>query len=294
MPDSRPWPRISIVTPSFNQGRFIEETIRSILLQGYPDLEYFVMDGGSSDETLSVIKKYERWIARWVSERDGGQSAAINKGMSFATGEWANWINSDDFLALSALRDVATVGSEFQQTDVISLATQVIAEDGASLFVFEASPVDGPRSFLGKWQMPVPQPSTFVRRPYLIVEETLHYCMDWALYFELAASHRTFRNSSSVAAFFRQHAASKTGEASDCFEAEKLLFVGSRKQTFPALSRTINYWARTREGRMKLSKSPVSFGSLFALLKSEPVLLFDRMYWGAVRRLLIGSKIGQS
>src|SRR5262245_3501398 len=74
----RPWPRISVVTPSFNQGDFIQETIRSILLQGYPNLEYLIFDGGSTDNTVEIIKKYSPWLTYWVSEPDGGQSEAIN------------------------------------------------------------------------------------------------------------------------------------------------------------------------------------------------------------------------
>src|SRR5262245_38077091 len=80
MSDGRPWPRISIVTPSYNQGEFIEETIRSVLLQGYPNLEYIVMDGGSKDETLSILQKYEHAINYWTSAPDKGQAEAINKG----------------------------------------------------------------------------------------------------------------------------------------------------------------------------------------------------------------------
>src|ERR1700744_800393 len=75
------WPKISIVTPSYNQGGFIEETIRSILLQNYPNLELIIMDGGSTDNTVEIIKKYERWITSWVSEKDAGQADAINKGI---------------------------------------------------------------------------------------------------------------------------------------------------------------------------------------------------------------------
>src|SRR5689334_6100335 len=85
-PDGSAWPRISIVTPSYNQGQFIEETIRSVLLQGYPDLEYIVIDGGSSDDSPAIIAKYAPWLTHWVSEPDRGQAHAINKGLVHATG----------------------------------------------------------------------------------------------------------------------------------------------------------------------------------------------------------------
>jgi glycosyltransferase involved in cell wall biosynthesis len=93
---SRTYPRISIVTPSYNQAQFIEETIRSILLQNYPNLEYIIIDGGSTDGTVEILKKYETWLTYWVSEPDRGQSHALNKGIERATGEWIGWQNSDD------------------------------------------------------------------------------------------------------------------------------------------------------------------------------------------------------
>jgi cellulose synthase/poly-beta-1,6-N-acetylglucosamine synthase-like glycosyltransferase len=105
--DGQLWPKISIVTPSYNQGRFIEECIRSVLLQGYPNLEYIIIDGGSTDETVEVIKKYEPWLAYWESEPDRGQSHAINKGLAKSTGQLFNWHNSDDVLTSNSLTTMA-------------------------------------------------------------------------------------------------------------------------------------------------------------------------------------------
>ena len=107
-PDGSQWPRISVVTPSFNQGKFIEETIRSVLLQGYPNLEYFILDGGSTDSSVEIIKKYSPWLTYWDSGPDGGQSAAINRGLEMASGDFAAWINSDDLLCKNALVEHVT------------------------------------------------------------------------------------------------------------------------------------------------------------------------------------------
>lgn len=104
--DGTSWPRISIVTPSFNQGQFVEETIRSILLQGYPNLEYVVMDGGSTDGTIEILRRYERFLT-WTSAKDGGQSDAINKGLARSSGKLLAWLNSDDLYLPGALPLVA-------------------------------------------------------------------------------------------------------------------------------------------------------------------------------------------
>jgi glycosyltransferase involved in cell wall biosynthesis len=100
-------PRISIVTPSYMQGQYLEETIRSILLQGYPDLEYIIMDGGSRDGSRAIIEKYSSWLAHWRSEKDDGQSHAINKGLERVTGKIVAYINSDDWYQPGAFAAVA-------------------------------------------------------------------------------------------------------------------------------------------------------------------------------------------
>jgi glycosyltransferase involved in cell wall biosynthesis len=107
MLDGSEWSKISIVTPNYNYGQFIEETIRSVLLQGYPNLEYIVLDANSTDDSVEIIKKYEAWLSYWVSEPDGGQSAAINRGFQKASGEIYYWINSDDILSQETLKEVS-------------------------------------------------------------------------------------------------------------------------------------------------------------------------------------------
>ena len=105
---ARSLPVVSVITPSYNQGNYLEETIRSVLLQGYPKLEYIVLDGGSQDRSLEILKKYSPWLSYWVSEPDAGQSDAINRGLNKAAGEFATWINSDDLLCKDALSSHAT------------------------------------------------------------------------------------------------------------------------------------------------------------------------------------------
>ncbi len=107
LPNGHPWPRISIITASFNQGKYIQETLLSVANQGYPNVEHIVMDGGSTDETLAILQRHRHHLAHMVSERDRGQSHAINKGFALATGEIVTWLNSDDMLAPGALAAVA-------------------------------------------------------------------------------------------------------------------------------------------------------------------------------------------
>lgn len=126
-------PRITIITPSYNQGHFIEETIRSVLLQGYPKLEYIIIDGGSTDNTVEIIKRYEPWITYWVSESDRGQTHAINKGIAQATGEILAYLNSDDYYLPGTLFKVAEYFYEFPQTDLLHGICRYVNQQGEKI-----------------------------------------------------------------------------------------------------------------------------------------------------------------
>jgi glycosyltransferase involved in cell wall biosynthesis len=121
------YPKISIVTPSFNQGSYIEQTILSILDQNYPNLEYIIIDGGSNDNTVEILQKYADRLSFWVSEKDGGQSDAINKGIARCTGEIFNWINSDDYLQPNSLFIIA---EEYLKNPFTALCGRVNVIDG--------------------------------------------------------------------------------------------------------------------------------------------------------------------
>jgi glycosyltransferase involved in cell wall biosynthesis len=133
------WPRISIITPSYNQGSFIEETILSVLDQNYPNLEYFVIDGGSNDNTVEVIKKYESKITYWVSEKDKGQTHAINKGLAKATGDIIAYINSDDYYLPGSFRLVAEEFLKNPNAGIIHGICRYVNERGDKIGLQQAS-----------------------------------------------------------------------------------------------------------------------------------------------------------
>src|SRR5665647_1802387 len=113
------YPKISIVTPSFNQGRYIEQTIQSVINQNYPNLEYIIIDGGSTDDTIEVIKKYEKHISFWISEPDKGQADAINKGFAKCTGDIFNWINSDDYYEPETFKKLSNLFTTHKAVNVV-------------------------------------------------------------------------------------------------------------------------------------------------------------------------------
>ncbi len=190
MPDGNPWPRISIVTPSYNQAEFLEETLRSVLLQAYPALEFIVIDGNSSDGSQELIEKYAPWLDYWVSEPDRGQSHAINKGFQRATGELLAWLNSDDIYLPNALATIAQAAAKYPQADLIYGDCDAIDRNGAFLFKCEQVKEYDQRWLLEQGNI-IAQPSAFFRRQAFLtvggVDEELHYVMDWDLWLRLGS-----------------------------------------------------------------------------------------------------------
>lgn len=128
------YPKISIVTPSYQQGVFLEETIRSVLMQGYPSLEYIIMDGGSTDETVKIIEYYSDFITYWVSEKDNGQSDAIAQGFSRTTGDIMGWLNSDDILLPNALFMIAKYFITNESAKIVTGLRQVFNVDSKFIY----------------------------------------------------------------------------------------------------------------------------------------------------------------
>ncbi len=230
LPSGRPWPRISVVTPSFNQGRFLEENILSVLRQDYSNVEHIIMDGGSIDSTQSVLDRYRGRLAQAVSEPDRGQAHAINKGMALATGEILTWLNSDDMLAPGALYSIA-LAFDASGADMVAGVCEIV-KDGTRVSRHLASCEDGPLPLNelldldGSWNAGrfFYQPEVFFTRDIWRqaggrVSEELHYSMDYELWLRCALEGARLHVIGSPAALFREHADQKTADE-DAFHAE--------------------------------------------------------------------------
>lgn len=208
-------PKISVITPSYNQGKFIEQTIRSVLLQSYPKLEYIIIDGGSTDETVSIIRKYEPWLTYWASEPDRGQSHAINKGFARATGEVLCWLNSDDFYLPKALLTVGKkLAAHTGNYALVGHCLKVYADGSAPVRL--DGRYENRRRLLEFWRgYQMHQPAIFWRKEVRAkigeLDETLHLIMDFD-YWARISEHFTFVNVDQVLAACNYHLAAKTGD----------------------------------------------------------------------------------
>jgi len=179
-------PLVSIVTPSFNQGEFIEETIKSVLCQTYKNIEYIIMDGGSSDNTVQVLEKYSKYI-KWVSEPDKGQTDAINKGLKIAKGDYFCYLNSDDTFEIDAIDNMLKYLQSHQEVSLVYGDADYIDKNGGVTSAYETHEWDFVKF---KGHCFICQPSTMWRKETLTTfgyfDESLHYIMDYEYWLRIA------------------------------------------------------------------------------------------------------------
>lgn len=252
------WPKITIVTPSFNQGDFIAATIESVLGQDYPNLEYIIVDGGSTDATLDILQGYSERLAWWVSEPDHGQSHALNKGFSRATGEILCWLNSDDQLAPDALKAVALAFQTYRP-DLVAGICEVF-DQGGLIHRHLTSCGDGPLPLQHLLDLErgwnagqfFYQPEVFFSRDLWLragahVREDVHFSMDYELWCRFALQGARLKVLGMPLAHFRSHVGQKTHDIGG-FKAELGLVRDQFCQSFgvpvPSSARPRVDWSR--------------------------------------------------
>jgi glycosyltransferase involved in cell wall biosynthesis len=204
------FPLVSIVTPSFNQAQFLEETIQSVLQQDYPYIEYLIIDGGSTDGSVDIIQKYEKHITYWVSEPDKGQSHAINKGFARATGSIFAWLNADDFLVPSAVHIAIYFLSTMREIGLVYGDRLEIDTKGNITGILKC-PSHDPKMF--RKNITLPQETVFFRRKIFEsvgrLDEELHFAMDFDLWCKMSKITNFFHIPVFIG-YFRRHESSKS------------------------------------------------------------------------------------
>lgn len=297
-------PRISIVTPSYNQGKFLEQTICSVLEQNYPNLEYIIIDGGSTDESVSIIKRYSKYLTYWVSEKDNGQAHAINKGLQYCTGEIFNWLNSDDFLEPGALAEIAGLFND----PTCHLAAGKVRFIGGDLdgVVDENALLTAEGLMLWKPGVKFIQPGVWMRRSLLNacggLDEKYHYCFDKDMLLRYLYAYPKVAYTDQVLVNFRFHDNSKTVAFRKKFsdETREIIRAVSTDPRLPGLHKAARW--RTKQGdwlrflrEISAHKEESKWLRILKVLRSlqnQPMDLGGlRMTFGAIRRIIQGKII---
>jgi glycosyltransferase involved in cell wall biosynthesis len=289
-------PKISIITPSFNQGKFLEETILSVLNQRHVPLEYIVIDGGSTDESVEIISSYEKHLAFWVSEKDRGQVHAINKGLEGATGDIFGFINSDDLYLPGTLAAVADHFATHPACQWVCGDTVMFGEGHATELIHAVVPRSAAHCL--SWAYKAPQPGHFWKRELIQefgFDEKWPYDFDHDLYVRLLLAGHHCDYIPLPFAAYRLHGASKTVAENDRQIAE---FERSAEVYEHQLHGADRRWCRsTRFLRRSYAASEAGNRKegarwLLRALAAYPEGLEDRPFWGCFRRLVSNSSSG--
>lgn len=252
-------PKISVVTPSLNQGRFLEECITSVIKQDYPDFEYIIIDGGSTDNSLDIIAEYKQYLAYSVSEPDNGQSSAISKGFRKAKGELVAWLNSDDYYLPGALRKVAEAyGRNPEASFYFGNGLRVDSKGMKKSRLFESETVNFNRDALLYCLNYILQPATFINASYLkkidFLDEDLDYGMDTDLWLKLSKEKMPVFVPETLAAS-REYGDTKTSTGS--FQRiEELRQIAERHTGQPMTPGILLYFLDTLRGFIVQKESP--------------------------------------
>jgi len=267
-PDESPLldgPIFSIVTPSYNQGTYLEHTLRSVLDQDYPNLEYYVQDGGSTDTSLEILHRYEKQLSGWVSGPDRGQADAINRGFAKTSGQIMAWLNSDDRLTPGCLHAVGRCFERFPKIDVIYGHRIIVNQDGQEV---------------GRWITPrhrrndmvwadyVPQETMFWRRSLWErvggrIDETLNFAIDWDLVARFEQAGARFYRMPRFLGIFTTHEAQKSiaikedvgrqefEKIRDRYAGRGAKRLGFRLRSYAHLGRSMAYYWGYRSGLLR-------------------------------------------
>lgn len=258
-------PLVSIVTPSYNQGRYIRATIESVLSQDYPSIQYIVIDGGSTDETVGILREYGDRI-RWVSEPDGGQTNAINKGLRVAGGDLVAYLNSDDVYLPGAISRVVEAFARHPEADIVYGDFHAIDQCGGVIDRIKTIPFD-PQILLYDANF-ICQPASFYRARLIEeigdFDESLHYLMDYEFFLRAAKRRSAFRLLPQYLAAIRYHDQCKT--LSDgvypWVEERRLLkskYARAKLRAHPSALRLLGLLYRLKRYGFKLARGQLDF-----------------------------------
>jgi glycosyltransferase involved in cell wall biosynthesis len=274
---------ISIITPSYNQSRYIERTIQSVLAQGVADLEYFVIDGGSQDETLSILNRYSNQL-KWCSEKDYGQADAVNKGLKLARGEIIGWLNSDDIYYPDTIKKIEQYFAIHPEVDVVYGDAYHIDQYDQ---IIEKYPTEEWSLDRFKKTCFISQPTVFWRRrvleQYGYLNTSLHFCLDYEYWLRLALSGVRFGYLKTILAGSRLYPETKTKSAPLQAQLEALSMLRAQLGYVP------REWLLTYAITVIKTKTSLRYPSVRFLFSAWMVAFYQALrfngYWKGIKSL---------